>query len=94
VENDSELYECRMYYRSAACDLAADAAKLAVLLTDGSADLIECQFAQVRASYAKCKGAHAAMRSESMDLSHLRNSLASSEAESRKRMTEDLMAMI
>jgi hypothetical protein len=83
-----------MYYRSAACDLAADAAKLAVLLTDGSADLIECQFAQVRASYAKCKGAHAAMRSESMDLSHLRNSLASSEAESRKRMTEDLMAMI
>ena len=57
-----------MYYRSAARNLAAEATKLADLLTDGSADLIECQFAHVRASYAKCKGAHAALRAESVDL--------------------------
>jgi hypothetical protein len=71
-----------MYYRSAACNLAAEATKLAGLLTDGSADLIECQFAHVRASYAKCKGAHAALQAESPA------------AQGRKHMTEDLMAMI
>ena len=79
---------------SSTMKVAAEAAKLAVLMTDGSADLIECQFAHVRVSYAKCKGAHAALRAESMNQSHRRNSLASSEAESRQRMTEDLMAMI
>ena len=71
-----------MYYRSAASNLAAVAARLADALTNGSADLIECQFAQVRASYAKCKGAHAALQAESP----VENG--------RKRLTEDLMALI
>jgi hypothetical protein len=83
-----------MYYCSAACNLAAEAAKLADLLTNGSADLIECQFAQVRASYAKCKGAHAALQAECVDQDQLGNSPASAAAKDRIRMTEDLMAMI
>ena len=57
-----------MDYRAAALKLAAEAVALAEITLDASDDLIDCRFATVRAAYAKCKGAHAALLAESVVL--------------------------
>lgn len=59
-----------MDYRAAARQLAAEAEALAETILAGSDDLIDYRFAIVRAAYAKCKGAHAALLAEALGEKH------------------------
>jgi len=78
-----------MYYRSAAQNLAVEAAKLADIISDASDDLIECQFARIRVAYAKCKGANATLLT-AVEEPH---GLAPLDSAGRNCMTQDLMAL-
>jgi len=61
-----DLPEYRAGYRAAALQLAEAAGVLAEAILETSDDMIDCRFAVVRAAYAKCKGAHGALMTESV----------------------------